>query len=193
MKPILALVILCVSAVAQDGPNTSQTAGPPVRAATSLLFYDGSGNVIYRCRAWSTQNTSTFARSDSSLTSIVVLTNVGTVTTAAAHGLQVNNSITISGATVDTDLNGTYVIATVPSTTTFTIATASVANATYTESTLQFTTRAPRTSAPIWEIDKFTVTGSNTTAIQSSGGVSTLNAICDNRAVTTGSTKIGFQ
>ncbi len=73
------------------------------------------------------------------LTSIVVLSNVGTVTLAAAHGLTVGTYIEIAGATVDADLNGYYTIATVPTTTTFTIATVSVSNGTYNNSALRVT------------------------------------------------------
>lgn len=69
------------------------------------------------------------------LTSIAVATNVGTVTWPA-HGLEAGCSVTISGATVDTDLNGTYIIATVSTVDAFTITTAAVADGTYTESTL---------------------------------------------------------
>jgi len=42
-----------------------------------------------------------------------------TATVAAGHGLQVNDSVTIAGAT-QTEYNGTYTVATVPSSTTFT-------------------------------------------------------------------------
>lgn len=44
--------------------------------------------------------------------------NVATITTSAAHGLFVGDTVKITG--VDTTFNGTWTIATVPSTTTFT-------------------------------------------------------------------------
>ncbi len=110
-----------------------------------------------------------------------MLTNVGTVTTAAAHGLAVNDRVTVSGATVDTDLNGVYAIVTVGSSTTFTITTVSVADATYTESTLKFTTTAPRTTLPIWGIQKFTYATSVLQATQWAGGSST-GQVCADRA-----------
>lgn len=186
MKHLLILLFCMVSAMAQDGPNVNQSAGPPVSSFTSLLFYDGSGNAQYICTAKSVQPTSVFAKSSQiylALTNIVVLTNVGTVTTGVNHGLQVGNLITWSGATVDTDLNGVYKIATTPSATTFTIATASVANATYTESTLKFTTTAPRSSAAIWDIQYNQYDGSNNLTIsQRANGVSSMTSICDNRA-----------
>jgi hypothetical protein len=46
--------------------------------------------------------------------------NVATITTSAAHGLFVGDTVKITG--VDTTFNGTWVITTVPSTTTFTYA-----------------------------------------------------------------------
>jgi hypothetical protein len=61
---------------------------------------------------------------------------VGTVTWPA-HGLEAGCSVTLSGATVDTDLNATYIIATAPTVDTFTIPTVAVGNGTYAESTLK--------------------------------------------------------
>lgn len=46
--------------------------------------------------------------------------NVATLTTAAAHGFEVNDTVVIAG--VDSTFNGTYTVASVPSTTTFTYA-----------------------------------------------------------------------
>lgn len=46
---------------------------------------------------------------------------VATVTTASAHGLRVGDYVTISGAT-ETEYNGTFAVATVPTTATFTYA-----------------------------------------------------------------------
>lgn len=74
------------------------------------------------------------------LTSIVVSTNVATATTGAAHGLVPGSQVTISGATVDTSLNATYTVLTTPAPTTLTFTTSSVSDATYTESTLVMTT-----------------------------------------------------
>ena len=46
--------------------------------------------------------------------------NVATITTSAAHGIFVGDTVKITG--VDATFNGTYVVTTVPSTTTFTFA-----------------------------------------------------------------------
>jgi hypothetical protein len=58
-----------------------------------------------------------------------ITSNVATVTTAAAHGFSVGDIVTISG--VDTTFDGSWAIATVPTTTTFTFlsTTATVASA----------------------------------------------------------------
>lgn len=64
------------------------------------------------------------------LVSIVVATNVATITTNDPHGLYVGARVTITGTDV-TGLAGTYFIATVPSTTTYTIATSGVTDGTY--------------------------------------------------------------
>lgn len=80
----------------------------------------------------------TFTKAATTLTSVVVSSNVGTFTVPGGHGYTTGQPVTTSGATVDTDLNATCTI-TVTSSTAFTCSTVSVANGTYTESTLQIT------------------------------------------------------
>jgi hypothetical protein len=70
------------------------------------------------------------------LTSIAVSSNVATATIPVAHYMVTGDRVTVSGATVDTDLNGIYPIASTPTPTTFTFATTSVADATYTDAAL---------------------------------------------------------
>lgn len=198
MKRILSLVILAASAIlAQDGTAVSPSQGPPYVAYSSLYFYDGSGNVIYICQARSQQPNFSWTRAATTLTSIVVSSNTGTVTTSTNHGLAVGNKVTVSGATVDTDLNGTYFIQTVGSATTFTITTANVGNATYNESTLALATTAPRSTANIWDIRKFIYDGSGLlTNFQHAKGATNAGSnasICDNRATTTGANTIIYQ
>ncbi len=183
MRTILVSLIVTILALAQEGNPVNVSISNPLTAYTNLFFYSGS-DLQYSCRAKSLQATHTFSRTASTpyvLTSIVVLTNVGTVTTVSDNGLKVNDKIVIAGATVDTDLNGTYAIATITSSKIFTIATVAVANATYTESTLGFSTTAPLTTLPIWGIQKFTVATSLITQTQWAAG-STTSQICDNRA-----------
>ena len=55
-------------------------------------------------------------------------TNPVTITTAAPHGLSVGQSVTIYGVTGNFGANGTYVVASVPSATTFTVAAAGNGN-----------------------------------------------------------------
>jgi hypothetical protein len=159
---LLIGILIAVAAFGQSGSPVNQVADPPATAVVKQLFYDGSNNLQYVCWARQFQPSPTYQRrSDSTLTSIVVLTNVGTVTTASAHGLYVGARVTFSGATVDTDLNGTYTIATVPSSTTYTVATSAVANATYTESTLVVSTSQPLLTSTVWGIEVLIYNGSN--------------------------------
>jgi len=55
------------------------------------------------------------------ITNVALTSNVVTVTTAVAHGLGVGQVVTVA-ATTNTAINGTYTIASVPTTTTFTYA-----------------------------------------------------------------------
>jgi hypothetical protein len=113
-------------------------------APALLVVYDGTYQASGRMQSWAhafrlilklREPPLTVTKAAATLTSISVAANVGTVTWPA-HGLEAGCSVTISGATVDTDLNGTYAIVTAPTADTFTIATAAVADATYTEATL---------------------------------------------------------
>jgi N4-gp56 family major capsid protein len=54
-----------------------------------------------------------------SITNTAIATNVATITTAVAHGLGVGQVVTVAAVT-NTDVNGTFTIASVPTTTTFT-------------------------------------------------------------------------
>jgi N4-gp56 family major capsid protein len=56
-----------------------------------------------------------------SITNTAIATNVATITTSVAHGLGVNQVVTVAAVT-NTDVNGTFTIASVPTTTTFTYA-----------------------------------------------------------------------
>ncbi len=167
----LILLALSVSVWGQSPVNISS--GPPPLSIQKLLYYDGSNNLQYVCVSPQNAARTTVQRTDSSLTSVVVLTDVGTVTTANAHGLYIGARVTISGATVDTDLNATYTVATVGSTTTYTIATVNVANATYTDATMVIGTTNPLATLAIWAVQVLTYNGSNylTAAYWANGGV----------------------
>lgn len=161
----------------------------PQETPTRFLDYTGT-NLIYACVASPTNKTATpgyytysLSVTGATLTSIVVLTNVGTVTTAAAHGLMVGQTTTVSGSTTSA-LNANYVIQTVPSTTTFTIATSGVGNATYNNAALTLSGVAPLLTSPIWSIAHYTYDGSsNLTGSQcANGACSQQSNICANRA-----------
>ena len=56
------------------------------------------------------------------ITTVALSANVATITTSAAHGFVAGTIVSISGLPTNTILNGTYVVATAPTTTTFTYA-----------------------------------------------------------------------
>lgn len=159
----------------------SQIKGTPVNVISyptadqpaTIFDYDGSNNVIYIGYAIPIQPTFSWTVSGSTLTSIVVSANVGTVTTSTAHGLAVGNPVIVAGSATTT-LNATYRVASVPSPTTFTVTTSGVSNATYNDSTLTVSTSAPRTTASVWSIQCFQITSGNTTSIQWMGGSAAL-------------------
>jgi len=114
------------------------------------------------------------------LTNIVVSSNVATVTTSAAHKLYDKALVIVSGATVDANLNGSYGI-TSTGTTTYTFTTVGVADGTYNESTLVISTYSPKTSASVWAIAGFTVSGTNTSGSYTANRSLGFGTKCDDR------------
>ena len=100
-------------------------------------------------------------RSNSTLTTIADSSNTSTVTCATACGVWIGQRVSVSGATVATQLNGFYTVLTTPSSTTFTFTTAGVADATYNESTLTISIMEPLTTAEVWKITVFKYNASN--------------------------------
>lgn len=187
------LLILFATAIALFSQTTGQPVsivGFPNQTPTRFLDYAGGSNLTYLCQAPSTDVNvpagTNYAYSLSvtggGLTSIVVLTNVGTVTTVAAHGLQTGQTATVSGSTTSA-LNGSYVI-TVTSTTAFTIATSGVGNATYNNGPLTVSGNAPLLTSPIWSILHLVYDGSNNLIGTqcANGACNQLTNICANRA-----------
>jgi len=185
-KAILILLVLSISALAQSQSSPSVVIRPPV--TTILQYYDGSNNLEYVCRTPYPATKSTFSVAASTLTSIVVSSNTGTVT-IPSHGLAVGNAITVTGTTGDTDLNDTWIVQTVTNANVFTVTTANVSDATYNNAAMIVTTTAPRSSVPIWQITKYSYTSTYRTREQNSRP----NQICDNRATSTGATKIAYE
>ena len=169
IKLVLLAVLFAVPLFAQ--PEMRSNSGPELTKWAWRIEYDASGNIEYygKARAFghasgdsATTDTFTWRRSTSTITNIVDAANVATVTLSAAHGLQPGCAITVAGATVDTDLNGTYIVVTAdPAATTLTFASASVTDATYTDATMTITTACARTTQPIWDIVKYFYDGSN--------------------------------
>jgi len=169
MRKVFAIVITLALAL---GAQT---------ALTTLFFYSGT-DLEYTCEAPAIQPAFYWSRNNSTLTNIVDSSNTGTATTSTAHGLQIGNKVTVSGGTVDTDINGTFIILTVPSTTTFTYASASVSDATYTESTLRIMTTAPRDTAGIWKVKKFRTVSALLQSVQTAVGGRPYGQVCADRA-----------
>jgi len=192
-KLLLALVCLAIPALAQI--TRVRTEEVPAVEATETLFYrDGSGNYEYTCIAKASNETSIFSRDTGSstqpkssiatvtLTNVVVASDVATANFSGAHGLAVGHRIKILGATVDTDLNGTYTIASVPGSTSLTFTTASVADATYNEAGLNISTTAPRTNSAVWSIQRnFYSGGSIDRMIWAYGSSSGFDKACGSR------------
>lgn len=191
MKRLLIAFAVCACAFAQSVVRTSDRPAPD--GTEELYFYDGSSNLEYLCTADTPSVSSVFAVTASSsnqprtsiavanITNVVVLTNTATVTFSAAHGLAVGHRVVVAGATVDTDLNGTYTVATVGSSTTLTFTTASVANATYTDATLTIATTAPRSNSNIWSIRKYAYTSTSINRGRWLYGTPAANLACDSR------------
>jgi len=202
VKRLLCALALALPALAQESGTPVQVVAFPSAqpdrildySGTSLIYVGVSSPVIDYTRIVGT-SAYRWTRAASTLTSVVVLTNVGTVTTSTAHGLTVGQKVVITGATVDTDLNATYRVVSVTSTTVFTIATVNVGNATYTDAGMVLSTNAPLTTQPIWAIKFLTYDGSsNLIGVKCSfGACKSYTAIWDNRAVTSGSTLTWYQ
>lgn len=192
-KQILLALLAATALLSQQTGQPVSVVQFPDQTPTRYLDYNGGSNLTYLCLAPSLNQTSTASNytyslsvTAGTLTSIVVLTNVGTVTTVAAHGLMVGQTTTVSGSTTSA-LNGAYVIATVPSTTTFTIATSGVADAAYNNGAMTLSGEAPLLTSPIWSIQHFTYDASNNlTGTQCvNGSCIALTNKCSNRATLT--------
>ncbi len=134
----------------QNQQNTAQN-------CVAQFWYDGATNLQYMCSANALQPITTFYKSSSTLTSIVVSSNTGTINFATTSYLWPGALVTVAGSTTAA-LNGTYRVLTV-STTTATITTSGVGDATYSNAALTVSTLAPLINAPVWAIQVFTYTG----------------------------------
>lgn len=121
--------------------------GPPPEGWTQIIENDASGSPLYIGLARSLQP-------EYALTVSSVSKAVDAAFGINGHGLQVDNAITISGATGDwAALNGTHPVKAVSDANTITIEADTSAFAGNFDGVVK--SRAPRTSAAVWALQKF--------------------------------------
>lgn len=180
MRTLTLLFLSFAGLYAQTSPEFTPSIAPPTTPYSYLLFRDGSNNVQYICRAFSTQPNFTWTRSDATLTSIVDATNVATATTSTNHGLAVGNVVNVFGSAVAA-LNGRYLITAVASNT-FQFTTVGVADGTYNNAALGIATTSARSNANVWSIQRFYYTGTLVDRFAWAEGASAPRYSCDDRA-----------
>lgn len=136
-KTVLGFLLLAAAAFAQSQP---------------VAFYDASNNLQYICKSQNqtSKTTTTWAISDSTLTSVAIVSNVATVTTASAHNLYPGAYVSITGSTSGT-IDGSFTVLTAPTSTTFTLS-ITTANATFNNAGLTVYTKSPLLTAQYWSI-----------------------------------------
>ena len=107
-----------------DGSGIGYIVVPNVIGLTTASALDALKDAGYE-----TGNITTASAVTPAVSNVALTTNVLTVTTSAVHGYAVGQSVVIAGLTngagnlsADADLNGTFTIVTVPTTSTFTVA-----------------------------------------------------------------------
>jgi hypothetical protein len=189
MRTMILLGFSALSLLAQ-GSAVNQTSGPPPQNWVQLFW---CGTSMTACAAANTQvsaicyapaqvATTTYAiGSNPALTSIVVLTNVGTINFGATAQLWVGQRITVAGSTTSA-LNGTYRVNAV-SGTTATITTSGVANGTYNNAAMTLSTSQPVLNATVWSIQLFPYTDASTNAsyFANGGTIPTQGLACSTR------------
>lgn len=183
---LATLLLFAAVGFAQQAPTpvnlSDDTSG--LRPIQSLYFYDGSSNLLYRCRAFQVQPVlAIYAVGGSTPASLPTLTNIAvsggtaTITMAGNIGLYAGAQITVTGSATAL-LNGTYRLLT-DSTTTATFTT-SAANGTYTDATVA--TAQPVTSLPYWAINVYIYTSSNLVTSYWANATTAPSLACDARA-----------
>lgn len=186
----IAILLLSHSITRAQGPNQGApmrvNAFPSKEPATHLKDYT-AGNMAYICLANPDAPTSgishTWSVAASTLTNVVVSSNVGTITWPSAHGLVPGNQITISGSSTSA-LNATYDLASTATTTTATITTVGVADGTYTTG-IVLVTNAPSEIDPLWSINYLTYdsSGNILSSTWAGGNAGTYTFKCSDRAL----------
>jgi hypothetical protein len=164
----LVITVLLAALAYGQSPVRDIPFGCSSGACKTILDYSGSTLIYSGVAAQFLGLPNTWLkRSDSTLTSITISSNVGTATCASACGTFKGQRVAIAGATVDADLNNTWTVTsnTDTSATTFTFATSSVsdcaAGACATEATLTISTSNPLTTQPFWTVTALKYDGSS--------------------------------
>jgi hypothetical protein len=110
----------CVDILQSSDFKSLSTAATTALVKAGVFVPPGTIGIVHNC--WVVPMDSVrHQKSLPAISSITRSSSTATVTTASAHGLRVGDYITISGAT-ETEYNGTFKIATVPTDATFTYA-----------------------------------------------------------------------
>jgi hypothetical protein len=97
--------------------NLNNVVAAKTIAGATLVFAGGSTKLFKLDSA--DLSLDSVSKAGRSITTVARTTNVTTITTSADHGYSVGDSVTVT-AVINTTVNGTFTIATVPTTTTFT-------------------------------------------------------------------------
>jgi hypothetical protein len=189
--PVLLLALVLWLLFAAPPAAAQQSVNVVPSNYTTFFEYNSLGNPLYRCRAASTQATSSFSVAYGTLVNVVVSGTVGTINFASAHGFLPGYKLIISGSAT-TALNGTYrVITSDPAATSLTI-TVTAAGGTYSDMTIS--TDTALMTKPVWAIQYFYWVGDqNQFKGWTNGNQNAQNQICANRAVVNGPSVVTFR
>lgn len=173
---VCSLILLSLGAWAQFG---SQTVNAQAQAVSTVYFYDGSGNLEYKCQ------TSAVNFNFSTLPTATAGTNANpAVITSTAHGFDVNYTpqVLITGAVSGwAAANGMWT-ATVVGANTFSIPIDSTGFGTFTGQAWVITTRSPRLTVAQWSVLRYFYSSGNLVNALWAGGTNSYGNVCANRA-----------
>jgi hypothetical protein len=180
---LMSLLFVCAAfALAQDGPNTNPTEGPPMIGYEQVFNYTGA-NLTSVCTARATLDT----RNRTAVSISAVSKANPAIVTSTGHGFAVSArpQVTISGATGTgwTAINATFT-ATVIDADTFSIPVDSSGFGTL-AGTVRFTTTAPRSTVAEWSVQLFAYSSSTLIWKGYLNGNAALSSKCSDAASTT--------
>jgi len=115
--------------VQNSGTGAARVASTATWAAANALTADVQLSLVTVANSGSTcdstvdfSNPLNSATTSKTVSNVALTSNIATITTSAAHGLSVGQPVTISALSAGTAINGSYTVASVPTTTTFTVA-----------------------------------------------------------------------